>query len=250
VIQICLLTFFWDKAKNVWFRPFSLFFFKKWLKLQYDIQIGWNLCFTLNFVLNLIEIKPVFRAHFYSVKWTESHIFGIIWEKSLLIDMLNHILALGLVSYNFCMIPLACAWNFGSTNLKFSKTHCKSAFPELLHPKSRVQTSGIIQKLYETKPDAYMRFWLSVTWLFSQIIPKMWDSVHFTVWKWALKTGLISMKFKTKFNVKHKFHPIWMSYCNLSHFLKKNSENGRNHTFLALSQKKVSKQIWITLYLC
>ena len=70
--------------------------------------------------------------------------------------MLNHILVLGLVSYNFCMIPLACAWNFGSTNLKFSKTHCKSAFPELLHPKSRVQTSGIIQKLYETKPDAYM----------------------------------------------------------------------------------------------
>ena len=118
MIQICLLTFFWDKAKNVWFRPFSLFFFKKWLKLQYDIQIGWNLCFTLNFILNFIEIKPVFRAHFHTVKWTESHIFGIIWEKSQLIDMLNHILALGLVSYNFCMIPLACAWNFGSTNLK------------------------------------------------------------------------------------------------------------------------------------
>ena len=54
------------------------------------------------------------------------------------------------------MIPLACALNFGSTNSKFSKTHCKSAFPELLHPKSRVQTSGIIQKLYETKPEAYM----------------------------------------------------------------------------------------------
>jgi hypothetical protein len=53
--------------------------------------------------------------------------------------------------------------SFGSTNSKFSKTHCKSAFPELLHPKSRVQTSGIIQKLYETKPDAYIRFCISVT---------------------------------------------------------------------------------------
>ena len=40
MIQICLLTFFWDKAKNVWFCLFSLLFFKKWLKLQYDIQIG------------------------------------------------------------------------------------------------------------------------------------------------------------------------------------------------------------------
>ena len=155
-----------------------------------------------------------------------------------------------MVSYNFCMIPLVWTRDLGCSNSKFSKTHCKSAFPELLHPKSRVQTSGIIQKLYETKPDAYMWFSISVTWFFSQIISKMWDSVHFTVWKWALKPALISMKLKTKFNVKHKFNPIWMSYCNLSHFLKKNSENGQNHTFLALSQKKVSKQIWITLYLC
>ena len=51
----------------------------------------------------------------------------------------------------------------------------------LLYPKFQVQTSGIIQKLYETKPDAYMRFCIYVTWLFPQIIPKMWDSVHFTL---------------------------------------------------------------------
>ena len=181
MIQICLLTVFWDKAKNVWFRPFSLFFFKKWLKLQYDIQIGWNLCFTLNFVLNLIEIKPVFRAHFYTVKWTESHIFGIIWEKSQLIDMLNHILALGLVSYNFCMIPLVWTQDLGCSNSGKALLQCVLLNFELLHPKSRVQTSGIIQKLYETKPDAYMWFSISVTWFFSQIISKMWDSVHFTV---------------------------------------------------------------------
>ena len=129
MIQICLLTFFWEKAKNVWFCPFSRFFSNKWLNLQYDIWVGWNLCFTLNFVLNFIEIRPVFRAHFYTVKWWKSHIFAIFWEKSQLTDMHHHIFASGLVSYNLCMIPLACTWNYGSTNSEFSKTHCKSAFP-------------------------------------------------------------------------------------------------------------------------
>ncbi len=126
------------------------------------------------------------QAHFQSsfshckMNWISQ--FWNYFGKSQFTDMLQHIFASGLVSYNFCMIPLACAWNFGCTNSEFSKSHCKSAFPELLHPKSWVQTSGIIQKLYETKPDAYMRFCISVTWLFPQIIPKMWDSVHFTVW--------------------------------------------------------------------
>ena len=138
------------------------------------------------------ENKPIFKTHFHTVKWTKFHSFGIIWEKSQFTDMLHHIFASGLVSYNFCMIPLACAWNFGCTNSEFSKSHCKSAFPELLHPKSQVQTSGIIQKLYETKPEANMWCSISVKWLFSQIIPKMWDLIHFTVWKWALKTGEIT----------------------------------------------------------
>ena len=66
----------------------------------------------------------------------------------------------------------------------------------------------------------------------------MWDLVHFTVWKWALKTGLFSMKFKTNFNVNHKFHPIWMSFCILSHFLQKNCKNGANLTFLHYLRKK------------
>ena len=164
--------------------------------------------------------------------------------------MHHHMFALGLVSYNFCMISLVWTWDLGCSNSGKAVLQCDLLNSELVHPKFQAQASGIIQNLYETKPDANMWCSISVNWLFSQIIPKMWDSVHFTVWKWALKTGLISMKFKTKFNVKHKFHPIWMSYCNLSHFLKKNSENRQNHTFLALSQKKVSKQFWITLYFC
>ena len=148
------------------------------------------------------------------------------------------------------MIPLTCPWNFLSTKWEFSKTHCESAFPELLYPKSWVQSGGIIQILYETKPDANIRCSLSVAWLFSQIIPNKWDLHYFTVWKWTQKTGLFSMIFKTKFMVKHKFQPILMSFCILSHFLRKNCKNGANLTFLALSQKKVNKQIWITLYLC
>ena len=42
----------------------------------------------------------------------------------------------------------------GNRNSEFSKTHCKSVFPELLHPNSCVQSTGIIHKLYETKPNA------------------------------------------------------------------------------------------------
>ena len=208
--------------------------------MQNDIQIGWNLWFTLKFVLNFIENKPVFRAHFHTVKWTESHIFGIIWEKSHLTDMLHHMFASGLVSYNFCMIPLVWTWDLGCSNSGKALLQCDLLNSELVHPKFQAQASGIIQKLYETKPDANMWCSISVNWLFSQIIPKLWDSVHFTVWKWALKMGLFSMKFKINFNVNHKFHPIWMSFCILGHFLQKNRKNGGNLTFLALSQKKVS----------
>ena len=204
------------------------------------MKIGWNLWFTLKFVLNFIENKPVFRAHFHTVKWTKSHIFGIIWEKSHLTDMLHHMFASGLVSYNFCMIPLVWTWDLGCSNSGKALLQCDLLNSELVHPKFQAQASGIIQKLYETKPDANMWCSISVNWLFSQIIPKLWNSVHFTVWKWALKMGLFSMKFKINFNVNHKFHPIWMSFCILGHFLQKNRKNGGNLTFLALSQKKVS----------
>ena len=164
--------------------------------------------------------------------------------------MLHHMFASGLVSYNFCMIPLVWTWDLGCSNSGKALLQCDLLNSELVHPKFQAQASGIIQKLYETKPDANMWCSISVNWLFSQIIPKLWDSVHFTVWKWALKMGLFSMKFKINFNVNHKFHPIWMSFCILGHFLQKNCKNGGNLTFLALSQKKVSWQIWITLYLC
>ena len=134
MIQICLLTFFWDKAQNVWFGPFSLLFFKKWLKLQYDIQIGSNLCFTINFILNFIEKKPVLRAYFHTVKWTKSHIFGIIWVKSQLTDMLHHILTSGLVSYNLCMIPLDCTQDQGCTNSGKALLQCVLLNSELVLP--------------------------------------------------------------------------------------------------------------------
>ena len=160
-----------------------------------------------------------FQSSFSHCKMNRISQFWDYLGKSQFTDMLHHIFASGSVSYNFCMIPLACAWNFECTNSEFSKSHCKSAFPEMLHPKSQVQTSGIIQKLYETKLEANIWCSISVNWLFSHIIPKMWDSVHFTVWKWALKMGLFSMKFKTNFNVNHKFHPIWMSFCILGLFL-------------------------------
>ena len=52
------------------------------------------------------------------------------------------------------------------------------------------------------------------------------------MWKLSLKTSWISIKFKIKFNVKRKFHLIWMWYCSFSHFLEKTRENGQNHTFI------------------
>ena len=162
MIQICLLTFFWVKAKNVRFPPFMQFFCQKWPKMQNDIQIGWNLWFTLKFVLNFIENKPVFRAHFHTVKWTKSHIFGIIWEKSQLTDMLHHIFASGLVSYNICMIPLDCTQDLGYSNSGKALLQCVLLNSELVLKKFYGQISGIIQKSYETKSDANMLCSISV----------------------------------------------------------------------------------------
>ena len=92
---------------------------------------------------------------------------------------------------------------------------------------------------------------ISVNWLFSQIIPKKWDFYYFTVWKWTLKMGLLSIKFKTKYMANTNFN---LSYCHILHFkpfLQKNfKKTGKISQVLALYQKKVHKQIWITLYLC
>ena len=48
-----------------------------------------------------------------------------------------------------------------------------------LYPKFQVQTSGIIQKLYETKTNTNTGWFKSVYWLFSEIKPKMCDFARF-----------------------------------------------------------------------
>ena len=49
----------------------------------------------------------------------------------------------------------------------------------LLYPKFREQTSGIIQKLYETKTNTNTGWFKSVYWLFFEIKPKMCDFACF-----------------------------------------------------------------------
>ena len=196
--------------------------------------------FYIEFCFEFHWKQARFQSSFSHCKMNRISHFWNYLGKNYLTDMLHHMFASGLVSYNFCMIPLVWTWDLGCSNSGKALLQCDLLNSELVHPKFQAQASGIIQKLYETKPDANMWCSISVNWLFSQIIPKLWDSVHFTVWKWALKMGLFSMKFKINFNVNHKFHPIWMSFCILGHFLQKNCKNGGNLTFLALSQKKVS----------
>ena len=75
--------------------------------------------------------------------------------------MLHHILALGLVSYNFCMIPLDCTQELGCSNSGKKLLQCVLLNSEFLFPKFEVQASGIIQKLYETKANANM--WCSIS---------------------------------------------------------------------------------------
>ena len=48
-----------------------------------------------------------------------------------------------------------------------------------LYPKFRGQSSGIIQKLYETKTNTNTGWFKSVYWLFSEIKPKMCDLARF-----------------------------------------------------------------------
>ena len=43
-------------------------------------------------------------------------VFGSIFEKSAMTDLPKVIVSICLVSYNFCMIPLVCALNFGYSN--------------------------------------------------------------------------------------------------------------------------------------
>ena len=64
-----------------------------------------------------------------------------------------------------------------------------------LYPKLRAQTSGIIQKLYETKTNTNTGWFKSVYWLFSEIKPKMCDFARFHCF--SSKNGLnCSMTFR------------------------------------------------------
>ena len=81
------------------------------------------------------------RAYFHTVKLTKSHIFGIIRVKSQLTDMLHHIVALGLVSYNFCMIPLDCTQELGCSNSGKKLLQCVLLNSVFLFPKFEVQAS-------------------------------------------------------------------------------------------------------------
>ena len=75
--------------------------------------------------------------------------------------MLHHILTSGLVSYNLCMIPVDCTQELGCSNSGKTLLQCVLLNSEFLFPKFEVQASGIIQKLYETKPNANM--WCSIS---------------------------------------------------------------------------------------
>ena len=70
----------------------------------------------------------------------------------------------------------------------------------LLYPKFRGQSSGIIQKLYETRHDATMGVIKSVYWLFSEIFTKMLNLAHFPA------------KFSFLF-IKSCMRPKWINVC-------------------------------------
>ena len=61
-------------------------------------------------------------------------------------------------------------WNKRVINAVMSRT---PQAPDRFNPKVRVQTCGIIQKLYETKHIETMMFGKSVIAFFSKIEPKM-----------------------------------------------------------------------------
>ena len=87
-------------------------------------------------------------------------------------------------------------WNFTLCTLKqyikgqnmFPSPHYTPLSTGLLYPKLWAQTSGIIQKLYETKTNTNTGWFKSVNWLFSEIKPKMWDFPRFC--SFSAKNGL------------------------------------------------------------
>ena len=80
-------------------------------EIQNKFQCKSQISSYLNVILHF---RPFFAEKLQ--KRGKSHIFGFISEKSQLTDLNHPVFVLVLVSYNFCMIPLVCALNFGYRN--------------------------------------------------------------------------------------------------------------------------------------
>ena len=80
-------------------------------EIQNKFQCKSQISSYLNVILHF---RPFFAEKLQ--KRGKSHIFGFISEKSQLTDLNHPVFVLVLVSYNFCMIPLVCALNFGYSN--------------------------------------------------------------------------------------------------------------------------------------
>ena len=80
-------------------------------EIQNKFQCKSQISLYLNVILHF---RPFFAEKLQ--KQGKSHIFGFISEKSQLTDLIHPVFVLVLVSYNFCMIPLVCALNFGYSN--------------------------------------------------------------------------------------------------------------------------------------
>ena len=110
------MTFFSDNSKNVRFDSFYSVKMSSENGLVFnEIQNKFQCKSQISSYLNVIlHFRPFFAEKLQ--KRGKSHIFGFISEKSQLTDLNHPVFVLVLVSYNFCMIPLVCALNFGYSN--------------------------------------------------------------------------------------------------------------------------------------
>ena len=110
------MTFFPDNSKNVRFGSFYSVKMSSENGLVFnEIQNKFQCKSQISSYLNVIlHFRPFFAEK--PQKRGKSHIFGFISEKSQLTDLNHPVFVLVLVSYNFCMIPLVCALNFGYSN--------------------------------------------------------------------------------------------------------------------------------------
>merc|ERR1712155_150352 len=92
-------------------------------EIQNKFQCKSQISSYLNFFLHF---RPFFAEKLQ--KQGKSHIFGFISEKSQLTDLNHPVFVLVLVSYNFCMIPLVCALNFGYSNPVDRGVQCSGGY--------------------------------------------------------------------------------------------------------------------------